>query len=262
MKISHVAVAASLVTAMAVSGSAFWQDASVPESREINSRPALGEAVADIGKSCWYVFQDKDDNYWFGTDGNGVCRYDGRILTRFTTRDGLVHDQIRGIQQHVPTGHILITTNGGVSMFDGERFVTLPIREVSSPGFGLMAGDLKSAGWVLNDTDTWLTGGAGPRRYDGTTLHQLTFPRSPFEKELNETLGHRDEWRPGDVWSVYKDSRGHVWFGTGEFGVCRFDGQSLDWLFERHLMQVPGGGWFGLRSIIEDRHGDFWFCNT
>jgi len=214
-----------------------------------NSRPTpvavLGEAVADIGNSCWHVFQDKDNNYWFGTDGNGVCRYDGKVLTRFTTLDGLAHDQVRGIQQHLPSGHILITTSGGVSMFDGKRFVTLPITEMSPPAVPLAASDLKSAGWVLNDTDIWLSGSVGPRRYDGATLHQLKFPEGK-----------------GDVWTVYKDSKGHMWFGTGAFGVCRFDGQSLDWLYERPLVEVPGGGWFGFRSIMEDRHGDFWFCNT
>lgn len=226
------------------------------------SKGASGEAVADIGNSCWFVFQDKDGNYWFGTDGNGVCRYDGKTITRFTTMDGLSHDQVRGIQQHRPTGHILITTNGGVSMFDGERFVTLPSKEMSPPTVPLTAGDLKTAGWVLNDTDTWLTGSAGPQRYDGATLHQLRFPKSPLEKELTEAIPHRSDWSPTDVWTVYKDSRGHMWFGTGMFGICRFDGQSLDWLFERHLAEVEGGGWFGFRSIIEDRHGDFWFSNT
>jgi hypothetical protein len=54
--------------------------------------PGSGETVSDIGNSCWYVFQDKDNNFWFGTDGNGVCRYDGKTVTRFTTKDGLSHD--------------------------------------------------------------------------------------------------------------------------------------------------------------------------
>lgn len=95
---------------------------------------ARGEPVSAIGKSCWIVFQDKNNKHWFGSDGRGVCRFDGKTITRFTTKDGLGHDQVRGIQQHAPSGDILITTNAGVSKFDGQRFAALPITEMSLPG--------------------------------------------------------------------------------------------------------------------------------
>jgi len=225
---------------------------------------AQGEVVHEISPSCWIVFQDKDNNHWFGSDGQGVCRYDGKnggTITRFTTKDGLCHDRIRGIQQHGLTGHILITTLEGVSKFDGRRFVTLPMLEMKPPRFGALA-DALDEGWALNADDLWMTGTDGPRRYDGTTLQQLKFPKSPLEDDLTARLGHPDKWNPYDVWTVYTDRRGHKWFGTGTFGICRFDGRSLDWMFEPHLTEVEGGGWFGFRSIIEDRHGDYWFCNT
>lgn len=221
---------------------------------------SLGEVVTEIDNSCWIVFQDKSNNYWFGSDGRGVCRYDGKTITRFTTKDGLSDDHVRGIQQHGPTGDILITTNAGVSKFDGRRFVTLPIAEMKRPGAGAAA--ISDEGWTLNPNDLWLTGVGGPRRYDGTTLYQLKFAKSPLEEELSARIPHQDNWRPYDVWTVYQDRKGQIWFGTGMFGICRFDGRSLDWMFEPHLTEVPGGGWFGFRSIVEDRNGDFWFCNT
>lgn len=218
---------------------------------------AVGTIVSEIDSSCWVVFQDKDDNYWFGSDGRGECRYDGKTLTRFTTVDGLSHDQVRGIQQHAPTGDILITTNGGVSKFDGERFVTLPITEMKAPRSATPGDGGSSEGWVLNADDVWLTGSGGPRRYDGTTLYQLKF----FESvAVDENVKFR--WNPYDVWTVYTDRRGQKWFGTGGNGVCRFDGRSLDWMYEAHLTEIPGGGWFGFRSIIEGQDGDFWICST
>ncbi len=230
---------------------------------------AKGEVVSAIDKSCWIVFQDKDNNYWLGSDGNGVCRFDGKVITRFTTKDGLAHDQVRGIQQHAASCDILITTNGGVSKFDGRRFVTLAIIEMKPPSPGDIAASSTSfasasplnEGWVLNLHDLWLTGTGGPRRYDGTTLYQLTFPKSPHADDWF-TKHPVTRWNPYDVWTVYTDRKGNVWFGTGGMGVCRFDGRSLDWLYEPHLTEVKGGGWFGFRSIFEDRHGDFWICNT
>lgn len=215
---------------------------------------ALGEIVAEIDDSCWTVFQDKDHNYWFGSDGRGVCRYDGKAITRFTTKDGLSHDQVRGIQQHLPTGHILISTNGGVSRFDGERFVTLPVTEMSSP----------DEGWVLEAGDVWIQGRSGPKgpyRYDGETLYALQFTKSP-EEDAWRARYPTAPWNPYEVWCVYRDRRGHVWFGTATLGICRFDGRSREWMYESHLSELPNHALFGIRSIIEDRDGAFWFCNT
>lgn len=45
-------------------------------------------------------------------------------------------------------------------------------------------------------------------------------------------------------------------------GVCRYDGKSHNWLYEDHLTNVPNGGSFGIRSIVEDTKGKYWFCNT
>jgi len=228
----------------------------------------FGEPVPAIDKSCWMVFQDKSGNHWFGSDGNGVSRFDGKTITRFTTRHGLSHDQVRGIQQHGPSGDILVTTNAGVSKFDGQRFVTLPIKEMSSPVAAaelpaiFTSAALADAGWVLRADDVWMTGGGGPRRYDGKTLYQLKFPKSPLHDELSARLGTAKNWTPYDVWTVYKDSKGQIWFGAAMFGICRFDGESFDWMYEPHLTELDGGGWFGFRSIVEDRHGDYWFCST
>ena len=35
------------------------------------------------------IIEDKKGNLWFG--GDGLCRYDGKSFTRFTTKDGLIN---------------------------------------------------------------------------------------------------------------------------------------------------------------------------
>jgi len=264
MRMHHVVQLGSLVVSFSFAGCASAKAKPVGTQAVAERAPAavaLGEVVTEISNSCWVVFQDKDNNHWFGSDGEGVFRYDGKTITRFTTKDGLAHDQIRGIDQHELTGHVLITTNGGVSRFDGERLVTLPITEMEPPALPLTHDSLTRAGWLLHGTDVWMSGAGGPRRYDGRGLLQLKF----------SSAAHEEEWRadhpvmrsdPYDVWTVYTDRRGEKWFGTGGMGVCRFDGRSLDWMYESHLTEVPGAGWFGFRSIIEDKRGDFWICNT
>jgi ligand-binding sensor domain-containing protein len=64
------------------------------------------------------------------------------------------------------------------------------------------------------------------------------------------------------LFSMYKDTKGHLWFGTSSLGACRFDGKSIQWFYEKHWSEIPNGGSFGIRAIIEDKNGHFWFSNT
>ena len=66
---------------------------------------AKGEIVADIDNSCWVIFQDKDNNHWFGSDGNGVSRYDGKAVTRFTSSPKTSSTYVRPMrpERHSPS---------------------------------------------------------------------------------------------------------------------------------------------------------------
>ena len=51
-----------------------------------------------LDKNIRSIFQDKKGNFWFGTNGAGVYRYDGEKLQQFTEKDGLSNNQIQHIQ--------------------------------------------------------------------------------------------------------------------------------------------------------------------
>ncbi len=216
-----------------------------------NSPIAIGDTVSALDDSIWIVFQDKHHHYWFGSDGQGVYHYDGKTIRRFSTENGLVHNKIRGIQED-HAGNVFITTVNGISKFDGKVFTPLPVTESNE--------------WKLDPNDLWFsilgkTGEQGPYRYDGTTLHHLKFPKHYMEDEYYAENGKRP-WSPYEPYTIYKDRKGNIWFGTSEFGICRYDGKSWRWMYEKHLTLIEGGGSFGIRSIIEDKDGKFWFSNT
>jgi ligand-binding sensor domain-containing protein len=50
-----------------------------------------------------------------------------------------------------------------------------------------------------------------------------------------------------------------MWFGTNPVGVCRFDGTSFEWITEEDVTEFRNEGANGVRSIIQDKNGDFWF---
>ncbi len=212
---------------------------------------AIGDTVSGIGKDIWIVFQCKNKDYWYGSNGRGVFRYDGKTLLQFTKKDGLIDDSIRGIQED-NQGNVFITTMGGINKFDGQKFTALPVVESNE--------------WKLDPNDLWFsilggTGEYGPYRYDGKVLHHLKFPKHYLEEEYYKDFPDKP-WSPYEVYTIYKDRKGNIWFGTSNFGLCRYDGKSISWLYEEHLTLIEGGGSFGIRSILEDKEGKFWFCNT
>lgn len=209
----------------------------------------IGETVTDMSKRIWVVFQARNGDYWFGSDGQGAYRFDGTTLVRFTTKDGLSGDRVREFQEG-KSGRIFIGTLTGISKFDGKGFATLA--------------PVESDEWRLHPEDLWFKGDSmvgGPYRYDGETLHHLTFPKSELEEPYFEDNPRRS-FSPYGVYTIYRDNRGSLWFGTAAFGLCRYDGKGFGWLYERGLTETPGGGSFGIRSIAEDEHGTFWINNT
>ena len=213
----------------------------------------IGVTVTQIDKTIWTIYQDKKSNYWFGSKENGVYYYNGHRLKHITTKNGLVSNEIRGIQEDA-NGNIFFDTEKGVSKFDGHTFKTLQMANPDSP----------LNNWVLKPDDLWFRMGStknGAYRFDGKYLQYLKFPTSPqefifYKNNPNTSL------KPYGLYTIYKDRKGFMWFGTASLGVCRYDGKNLNWHYEEQLQTTPNGGDFGTRAIFEDKNGKFWINNT
>ncbi len=199
---------------------------------------SIGESVDELGNSIMVVYQDKNDVYWFGSWETGVYKYDGTTLTNYTKKHGLANNRIDGINED-DAGNLYFTSchpTSTIVKFDGHKFTTL----IPSP----------TKDWKLEPNDMWFRYSYYEEkvyRYDGTTLHELQLPKPP-----NLT-------NPFEIYSIYKDSRENIWFGTNPVGVCRYDGKSFDWISEEDVTEFRNEGANGVRSITEDKQGDFWF---
>lgn len=215
---------------------------------EQTKKTIAGETVSELDKTIFIVFQANNKDYWFGSDGQGVFRYDGKTILHFSTNDGLCNDRIREIKED-KLGNIFIVTLEGVSKYDGQKFFTLPV--------------IESNEWKMEHDDLWFKapGKNGTFRYDGTSLYHLEFPKHYLADDFYKAFPN-PPYNPYEVYTIYEDSKGNLWFGTSNFGICRFDGKTLSWMYEKHLTEIEGGGQFCIRSIIEDKEGNFWFCNT
>jgi ligand-binding sensor domain-containing protein len=212
---------------------------------------ARGDTVKALGRNLMVVFQDSKQQYWFGSWEDGLYRYDGKTILHFTTKDGLPHNRIEEIKED-SKGNLYINTSTGVCRYDGTRFTTLP---VISPAL---------SAWKLEADELWfrcVQDGGQVYRYDGQFLHRLQLPETPV---LNAYLAKHPATgdtrnSPYAVYTLYKDTRGYIWFGTAVLGVCRYDGQSFDWITEEDVTELHDGPANGVRAIIEDAEGYFWF---
>jgi ligand-binding sensor domain-containing protein len=205
---------------------------------------AKGEPVTAPGDSIWIIFQDSRNNYWFGSNGQGVYRYDGKTTIRFSVKDGLCNDSIRDIQEDA-AGRLYFATRSGISQFDGQHFNTLV--------------PVKGGDWKLEAGDLWFPGNQeynGTFRYDGEQLYYLALPKSDLHEDFYSDLPN-PPFDPYHVYSTYRDSKGDMWFGSSSFGVCRYDGTAFKWISVRE--ELPNDP---VRSIIEDQQGNFLFGNS
>ena len=215
----------------------------------------IGDTIKELGKNLMVVYQDKQNNYWFGSWSEGLYRVSGKTIIHYTTKHGLPHNRIDNIlEDH--SGNLYFNTLGGISKFDGQRFTTLKVVE-------------DNAEWKLEPGDLWFKGAQNAGvvyRYDGQYLYQLKLPKIKLGEDYIAAHPHSEY--PGmnfsiyDVYTIYKDVKGYVWFGTGSLGLCRYDGKSIEWITEADVIELHDGPSNGVRSIIEDKEGKFWFSNT
>ena len=150
----------------------------------------------------------------------------------YTYLDGLGHNHVRRIYQDREGFLWFGTDTGGVSRYDGEKFVNFTTDD------GL-AGD--SVWTIHQDQDGFLwfgTLGYGVSRYDG-------------EKFVNFTTD--DGLAANVVLTIHQDRDGRLWFGTSD-GISQYDGEKFvnfttdDGLISNYTL-----------AIHQDREGALWF---
>ncbi len=179
------------------------------------------------------IYEDRNGNLWFGTNGGGVSRYDGANFEHYTKKEGLSNDIVLSILED-RSGNLWFGTNGGgVSRYDGATFEHFTVKE------GLSNNRVRA---ILEDRsgNLWFgTSGGGVSRYDGATFVHFT---------VKEGLSHNR------VWSIYEDRNGNLWFGTVGGGVSRYDGATFE-----HFTVKEGLSNNTVLSILEDSSGNLWF---
>ena len=239
---------------LACCGGGAWAGEGGDKAQAGDAMLAKGDSVLGLSNNISVIYEARNGDYWFGSETDGVHRYDGKQIVRYNVKVGLATASIREIKEDKAGAILIATQQGAIFKFDGQVFTRL----VAKKGDGAMAH------WRLDSDDVWLRGGSmknGMYRYDGETLYDLEFPKH-FMADGYYKQFPNSPWSPYEVYCIYRDKKGNMWFGTSNFGICRYDGEKLSWLYDKDLTETPEGGSFGIRSIAEDSDGKFWFCNS
>lgn len=195
------------------------------------------------------IIQDKAGNIWIATTGEGVYRYDGKLFTQFTEKDGLSSNTVWSVLED-KQGYIWFATNDGVSRYNGKTISKVPL-VISSPGDFSIAipKPADKIVWSMMQDKTgmiWFGTGSGIICYDGKTFSNFL---------NNKNITNKNGLTLKSMQCMYEDTNGNIWFGSGpeaSEGICLFDGKSLT------NFKPQNETW--IRKITVDKQGTLLFA--
>lgn len=184
--------------------------------------------------------QDKASNLWFGTTGDGIYKYDGKLFTQFTATNGLPGNMVNYILED-KDGKIWIGTDAGACFYDGKTFTKFKIALPNDTP--LIKNDVFS---IMQDKSgkLWFATINGVYIYNGKSF--------TFFKVNEGAKGYMSD--KNNVEYILEDKAGNFWFGGRmNEGVFRYDGKSLI------NLNPNGDNWAW--PVLQDKNGNIWFSN-
>lgn len=211
----------------------------LPEFRvDVHDKEYQGNQISGVVRT---VFQDKKENYWFGSQ-NGLCRKDQNGLVYFDLKDANGQSVTVHVILEDHIGNIWIGFGGGIAKYDGAYFTVFHQKDIlTSSGLWSMTIDKKGTLWIGTTN--------GVFTFDGEALIPFEIP----ESKIDPTKGVSTTKM---VHSIMEDSKGNMWFATNG-GAYVFDGKKL-----KNISKKDGLLSDFVHQIIEDSKGNYWFSTS
>ena len=184
------------------------------------------------------MYQDSKGNYWFGTNGDGIIRYDGQILEKITIAGISPHFRVLEIVED-KAGNLWFGTSEGLIKYDGQEFTTFSKEE------GLRNEEI----WGLTIDKNgliWVGATGGVSHFDGEKFVPFYLPDSIVENPKS-MLSHKL------VFKIIEDKNGTMWFATDGNGIFKYNNGKF-----AHLTTKNGLVDNNTADILEDSQGNIW----
>ena len=193
------------------------------------------------------IFQDSRGNYWFGTNGDGLVRYNGTRVDFYKIDQGFNGYAVRGIAED-KNGIIWVGSDLGLTK------VTLdPSNPRATPSFtnynsndGLIGNNTWSL-YIDSKDHIWVGTLEGVSVFDGQTFTPFKLPETPKDplRGVSSTKV---------IHSIMEDSKGKMWFASNS-GAFIYDGTTLS-----NLSKKDGLADTNVNDLLEDNDGSIWFA--
>ncbi len=227
------------------------------------------------------MYQDKKGNYWFGTNGNGIIRYDGQRLEKITADQNQKWVAVREIVED-SVGNIWFGTSSGLVKYDGVKFITYST-EAGLQNEEIWGLTIDSRGLI------WVGTIGGASHFDGEKFIPFLLPNIMVEnphhmlsdklikKFMEDQFGvmwlvtdgngifkynkgefthltNRNGLTDNNTADILEDKQGNIWIGTYYGGVSKFDGKTF-------INFTKDGTIEGVETynFCEDGKGNIWF---
>ncbi len=186
------------------------------------------------------MYQDKKGNYWFGTNGDGIIRYDGQILKKITIPGISPYFRVLEIVED-KEGNIWFGTSEGLLKYDGVQFKTFSIKE-ELPGMYAEVWGLT----IDKNGFIWVGATNGVSHFDGEKFIPFSLPVSKVEYAkpmLSDKL----------VFKIIEDKHGNMWFATDGNGIFKYKNGAFI-----HLTATNELTDNNVADLLEDKQGNIW----
>lgn len=184
------------------------------------------------------MYQDKKGNYWFGTNGNGIIRYNGQKLETVSIEGIGPLNHVREIVED-KAGNVWFGTGYGLIKYDGEKFSKYATE------VGLQHEDI----WGLTIDKSgliWVGSIGGVSHFDGKKFTPFLLPETKVENPkpmLSDKL----------ILKFLEDKNGTMWLVTDGNGIFKYkNGEFI------HLTTKNGLTDNNAADISEDKQGNIW----
>ncbi|MCX6295201.1 MAG: triple tyrosine motif-containing protein [Bacteroidetes bacterium] len=202
--------------------------------RKYNSKNGLASDKLMCG------LQDREDNFWFGTDGFGISKFTGEAFVSYSSKDNLPGDYIKCIFQDSKKNVWMGVKDFGVVCLTKEKIVN----------YKCNIKDIKNS---LADNDVWVIAEdkkgimyfgtrAGLSIYDGQKFHNYS---------------KKDGLPEDNILSLYVDEENTIWIGTTA-GLCYFKNNKFVSIDETNTQKFEKN--IPVYYIYADRNNSFWLA--
>ncbi len=222
------------------------------------------------------AFQDSKGNLWFGTNTDGLAKYDGKALSYLTVKEGLSGSQVTGIMED-KNGNLWFSTSDGITRYspseNNPRIRVFRVEDgLSHPSTWSVFQDSKGTIWAGTFS--------GLCRFNGTRFEDYPLPDAEkswiraitedkngnlwiatsdkgafkISAEKTEQFSKKEGLCSNDLTCILEDKKGTIWFSSMDGGVSKYNGTVFT-----HFTAKKELGNNEVWTIYEDKSGNIWF---